>query len=68
MQVSVSSTGTLERQLSVEIPEERIASRVATRIGELARTTRIDGFRPGKVPRKVLKNDSDRASAPGNRR
>lgn len=54
MQVSVNSTGTLERQVSVEVPEDRISGKVAEKIVHLARTTRVDGFRPGKVPRKVI--------------
>lgn len=54
MQVSSESTGPLERQLKVQIPEERIASQVKQRLDRLSRTTRVDGFRPGKVPLKLL--------------
>jgi len=54
MQVSVESTGKLEREMRVEVPEERIASEVQNRLARLSRTTKVDGFRPGKVPFKVI--------------
>ena len=54
MQVSVENTGPLERKLRVEVPEDRIASEVLNRLQSISRTTRIQGFRPGKVPFKVV--------------
>lgn len=54
MQVSVEELGTLERRVRVEIPEDRIASQVEDRLKNLSRTTKMDGFRPGKVPLKVV--------------
>ena len=54
MQASIESTGNLERRLSFSLPEERLQSHIAGRLGEIARTTRIKGFRPGKVPAKVI--------------
>jgi len=54
MQVSVSSTGPLERQLSVQVPETQISQEVHNRLQSLAKTARIDGFRPGKAPMKLL--------------
>lgn len=54
MQVSVENLGSLQRRLRVEVPEERIANEVQNRLKSLSRTTRIDGFRPGKVPFKLL--------------
>lgn len=54
MQVSVETKGKLEREMRVEIPEERIASEVQNRLESLSRTTRIQGFRPGKAPFKVV--------------
>ena len=54
MQVSIESTGSLERKLTVKIPAERVESRVRERFNELGRTVRIKGFRPGKVPAKVI--------------
>ena len=54
MQVSVESVGNLERRMTFRLPAERIESGVGGRLRELARTTRIKGFRPGKVPPKVI--------------
>jgi len=54
MQISVDSTGPLERQLKVEVPEARISDAVRSRLRNLSRNTRIDGFRPGKVPMKIV--------------
>ena len=55
MQVSVESTEGLERKLTVEIPAEQIDSEVKKRLSSTAKKVRIDGFRPGKVPLKVVK-------------
>lgn len=55
MQVSVESIGALERRMTVQVPAERIDGEVESRLQSLARTARIDGFRPGKVPVSVVK-------------
>jgi len=54
MQVSVESTGPLERRLKVEVPEEKIATEVQNRLQSMTKTTRFKGFRQGKVPLKVV--------------
>ncbi|TWT21384.1 trigger factor [Luteimonas marina] len=54
MQVSVESLGSLERRLTFRLPSERLESQVGGRLREIARTARIKGFRPGKVPAKVI--------------
>jgi len=55
MQVTVESTGKLERKLRVELPSERIEQEVASRLKSVGRTAKIKGFRPGKVPPKVVR-------------
>lgn len=55
MQVSVETTSGLERLMTVSVPAERIDQDVSKRIQQTARTVRLDGFRPGKVPMKVVK-------------
>jgi trigger factor len=55
MQVSVESTSTLERKVTIGVPAERIESAVNTRLQEVARNARIDGFRQGKVPMSVVR-------------
>lgn len=54
MQASVESVGSLERRLTFHLPAERLESQVGGRLREIARTARIKGFRPGKVPAKVI--------------
>ena len=54
MDISVDTTGPLERRVTVQVPEEQIASAVRERLKSLSRTTRMDGFRPGKVPIRVV--------------
>ena len=54
MQVSVESTGNLERRMTLRLPAERVDTQVGGRLREIARTARIKGFRPGKVPAKVI--------------
>lgn len=54
MQVSVETLGSLERRLTFRLPSERLQSQVGGRLREIARTARIKGFRPGKVPAKVI--------------
>jgi trigger factor len=55
MQVTVESTGTLERKLRVELPADSIEQEVASRLKSVGRTAKIKGFRPGKVPPKVVR-------------
>ena len=55
MQVTVESTGTLERRMRVELPAERIEKEVENRLKSVGRTAKIKGFRPGKVPPKVVR-------------
>lgn len=55
MQVSVEANGPLERSLTVEVPEEHISSAVEERLGSMRKTSRIQGFRPGKAPLRVLR-------------
>ncbi len=55
MQVTVESTGALERKMRVELPVERIEKEVDSRLKSVGKTAKIKGFRPGKVPAKVVK-------------
>ncbi len=40
--------------MTVQVPEERISEQVKDRLKSMGRTARLHGFRPGKVPAKVL--------------
>lgn len=55
MQVSVETTQGLERRMTVALPSEDIDSAVLERLQSLSKTTRMNGFRPGKVPFNVVK-------------
>jgi trigger factor len=55
MQVSVTTTHGLERRLEIAVPGERLAGEVDQRLKRLTRTVRVKGFRPGKVPYAVVK-------------
>jgi len=54
MQVSLEQPGGLERRLRIEIPEETIQDQVKARLQSVAKNARIDGFRPGKAPARVI--------------
>lgn len=56
MQVSVERKEGLERTLKVDIPAERIDGAVEERLGRLQKTAKLDGFRPGKVPYRVVRD------------
>ncbi|MBL1261904.1 MAG: trigger factor [Thiotrichaceae bacterium] len=56
MQVSVEATGALERKMTVAVPAERVDQEVQKRLQSLSRTVNLPGFRPGKVPAKVVAN------------
>ena len=55
MEVTVESTGTLERRMRVELPIAPIEEQVDSRLKTVGRTAKIKGFRPGKVPPKVVR-------------
>lgn len=54
MQSNVEDLGALERRLNVSIPQEKIETEIESRLKRLARTAKIHGFRPGKVPLKIV--------------
>lgn len=55
MQVSVETTNGLERKLTVAVEEEHIAKVVDGRLQDMTRTVKVKGFRAGKVPLKIVK-------------
>ncbi len=55
MQVSVEANEGLERRLTITVPANTVDSAVKSRLQQLAKTQRINGFRPGKVPVSVIK-------------
>jgi trigger factor len=55
MQVSVESISKLERRMQVQVPAERVSKEIDARLKNLSRTARLNGFRPGKAPIKVIR-------------
>ncbi len=54
MQVSVENTSVLGRRIKVTVPAERVEQEFVARIKRLGGQVKLPGFRPGKVPAKVL--------------
>jgi trigger factor len=54
MQQTVESLGALERRIDLTVPAEAIDKEVQARLAKLARTVKLPGFRPGKVPLKMV--------------
>ena len=54
MSVIVETLEKLERKITLTLPASVIQSEVQARLKKLARTTKMDGFRPGKVPMSVV--------------
>ncbi len=54
MTVIVETLEKLERKITLNLPLDAVQSEVGTRLRKMARTVKMDGFRPGKVPMKVV--------------
>lgn len=54
MPVTVETLEKLERKITLTLPADVIQNEVASRLKRLARTVKMDGFRPGKVPMNVV--------------
>ena len=54
MSVTVETLEKLERKMTLTLPMGVIQSEIQTRLKRLARTVKMDGFRPGKVPLNVV--------------
>ncbi len=55
MQVSVENSGGLERKLTVEVPGAELQEKIDARLREIGKQVKIKGFRPGRIPFKVLR-------------
>ena len=54
MAANVENLGTLERRVSMRVPVRDIEKQVDERLKQLARNVKMPGFRPGKVPMKIV--------------
>lgn len=55
MQVSIEAPAGLQRRMRVQVPANRVEEAVAARLQTVGRQAKIQGFRPGKVPAKVIR-------------
>lgn len=56
MQALFENQGQFERKVTIEIPAEDIDGKITVRLKELGKKAKIAGFRPGKVPAKLLQD------------
>lgn len=56
MEVQIETPGGLRRQMKVRIPAEQVSEAVQLRLNRMGARAKIPGFRPGKVPKKVLQH------------
>ena len=54
MQVSVEAIGSIGRRLTVTVPAEQLEDAIVSRLKRLSKQVKIPGFRPGKVPMKMV--------------
>jgi trigger factor len=54
MAATLENISQLERRINISLPSQEIDSEVQTRLKQLARNVKMHGFRPGKVPLKVV--------------
>jgi trigger factor len=54
MQQEAENLGALQRRLDISVSAEALAKEVSARLAKLARSAKMPGFRPGKVPMKMV--------------
>ena len=54
MQASVENTSAIGRKMSVVVPADQIETAIQTKLKQLSKRVKIQGFRPGKVPMKIV--------------
>ena len=55
MQVTETNADGLKREFKVVVPAAQLEARTETRLAEIAREVKLPGFRPGKVPLKIVR-------------
>ena len=54
MQANLEQISTLERRINLAVPMQQIETEVSNRLRDIARNTKLDGFRRGKVPMSLV--------------
>src|SRR5260363_438848 len=52
--------GTLERRVTLSVLKERVQKEIEARLRRLAKKSRMPGFRPGKVPLKIVRSQHEK--------
>ncbi len=55
MQVTVEESSKLERKMRVQVPADTVEKEITERLQKVGRQVKIKGFRPGKIPAKVVR-------------
>ena len=55
MQVSIEASDGLERRMRVQVPAGRVEEKIRDRLLSVGRTAKIKGFRPGKIPERIIR-------------
>ena len=55
MEITVEKPSELERCLKISLPEDLLEGKVVSRLTDLQKTARLDGFRKGKIPPKIVR-------------
>jgi trigger factor len=56
LESTLEDKGGLKRSLRITVPVETVDEQINSRLQKLSHTTKINGFRPGKIPLKVIRN------------
>ena len=56
MDVSIESPGSIIRRMTIVIPADELDQIIDKKLIQLAKTAKLPGFRPGKIPRKVVES------------
>jgi trigger factor len=55
VEVSLEAASGLERRMTVRVPTAEIEREVAARLAKVGKTAKLKGFRPGKIPKNVVR-------------
>ncbi len=56
MNVSLTDVSPSQKKIQVQIPESKVTEELQKRYRDLAKKTKVKGFRPGKVPLSIVKS------------
>lgn len=56
MKINVKKVDALKREISFEIPKDRVSQRMEQVYQDITRVAKVKGFRPGKAPRQLIES------------